>query len=330
LRVLADHQVGSSRASGAVAALPVSLSYRALAHLHAGEFDDAAALIAEAYAIAVEIEAPGMDYVDVTLAAWRGETRTIERAEAALRGAVERGEGRLVTAIEYAQAVLFNSLGRYEEAFQACRLTVDLDEMGFYSTTPSEFVEAAVRTGRRDLAVPVVDRLVERTALSTTDWAKAVGLQSRAMVADGGLAHDLHSEVVHFFDRSEGRVHAARARLQHGEWLRRAGQRQAARTRLREAFEMLTAIGAAGFAARAALELGALGDQVSSRTSGRAASLTAQEFQIARLVATGATSKEVGAQLFLSPRTIDPHLRSIFKKLGITSRRQLRDVPLTR
>jgi DNA-binding CsgD family transcriptional regulator len=331
LRVLAEYQVGSSRASGAVAALPVSLSYRALAHLHAGEFDDAASLIAEAYAIATEIGAPGMDYVDVSLAAWRGEARTIERAETFRRGAVERGEGRLVTAIEYAQTVVLNSLGRYEDALEACRPSADLDEMGFSSTVPAEFVEAAVRSGHRELAVPVVERLVERTALSTTDWAAAAGLHCRALMSVGPEADELYREAIHFFDRSEGRVHAARTRLLHGEWLRRAGHRQAARTQLREAFDMLTQIGAAGFAARAARELDALGEHVSSRIStGAAAALTIQEFQIARLVATGATSKEVGAQLFLSPRTIDAHLRSIFKKLGITSRRQLRDVPLAR
>ena len=330
-RTLADRQVRSSRSTGAVAALPVSLSYLALTHIHAGRFDDATANVAEAYAIAAEIGAPGLDHVEVTLAAWRGDERTPELAEKARRGAVERGEGRLVTAIEFAQAVFFNSLGRYDEALAACRPSAELDEMGFHSCTPHEFVEAAVRSGRRDLAVPVVEMLTERTAANRTDWASGVDLRCRALIADDAAADDLYRAAIASFERSEGRLHTARTRLLYGEWLRRAGHRRAARTSLREAHETLTAIGANGFAARAARELAALGERVAHRSSGSStARLTAQEFQIARLVATGATSKEVGAQLFLSPRTIDAHLRSIFKKLEITSRRQLRDLPLTR
>ncbi|WP_425559288.1 AAA family ATPase [Catenulispora yoronensis] len=330
-RTLADRQVRSSRSSGAVAALPVSLSYQALTHIHAGRFDDAAANVAEAYAIAAEIGAPGLDHVEVTLAAWRGEQRTAELARTARCGAVERGEGRLVTAIEFAQAVFFNSLGRYDDALAACRPSADLDEMGFHSCTPLEFVEAAVRSGRRELALPMVAMLTERTSANRTDWAAGVDLRCQALVAEGSTADDLYRAAIDSFERSEGRLHTARTRLLYGEWLRRSGSRQAARSVLREAYAALTEIGADGFAARAARELGVLGEPVGSRSArGGTGRLTAQEFQIARLVATGATSKEVGTQLFLSPRTVDAHLRSIFKKLDITSRRQLRDLPLTR
>ncbi|MEY9907204.1 DNA-binding CsgD family transcriptional regulator/tetratricopeptide (TPR) repeat protein [Catenulispora sp. MAP12-49] len=333
-RTLADRQVRSSRSTGTVAALPVSLSYLALTDIHAGRFDDATANVAEACAIAAEIGAPGMEYVEITLAAWRGDSRTAVLAEKARRGAVERGEGRLVTAIEFAQAVFFNSRGRYQEALEACRPSAELDEMGFHSCTPHEFVEAAVRSGRRELAVPMVKTLTERTGANRTEWAAGVELRCRALIAEGPAADGLYRAAIDNFEHSEGRLHTARTRLLYGEWLRRAGHRQAARTNLREAHEMLTAIGADGFATRAARELSALGERVETRPSGPgghgAGRLTAQEFQIAKLVATGATSKEVGAQLFLSPRTIDAHLRSIFKKLEITSRRQLRDLPLTR
>jgi DNA-binding CsgD family transcriptional regulator len=330
-RTLADRQVRSSRSTGTVAALPVSLSYLALTDIHTGSFNDAAANVAEACAIAAEIGAPGMEYVEITLAAWRGERRTAELAETARRGAVARGEGRLVTAIEFAQAVFFNSLGRYDEALAACRPSAELDEMGFHSCTPHEYVEAAVRSGRRELAVPMVEMLTARTGVNRTEWAAGVDLRCQALIADGAKADNLYRAAIDSFERSEGRLHTARTRLLYGEWLRRAGHRQVARTILREAHETLTAIGADGFAARAAGELRALGERVESRSAaGGASRLTAQEFQIARLVATGATSKEVGSQLFLSPRTIDAHLRSIFKKLEITSRRQLRDLPLAR
>ncbi|MFE2088609.1 AAA family ATPase [Streptomyces sp. NPDC059460] len=331
-RTLADRQIRSSRATGALAVLPVTLSYRALAHIHAGEFDDAGALIDEAYVIAAEVGAPGLDYVDVSLAAWRGdEERTTGLAEAALRGATARGEGRLVTAVEYAQAVLFNGLGRPAAALDACRAACDLDEMGFHAWIPVEYVEAAVRSGNRELAVPVLEKLTERTAASPTDWAVGVELRSRALLTEGPKADDLYREAIDRLDRSEARAHAARARLLHGEWLRRGGHRLEARTQLRAAHDMLTSIGADAFAVRAAHELGASGEHPRKRRAGaNADQLTAQEFQIARLVATGATSREVGSQLFLSPRTIDAHLRNIFKKLSITSRRQLRDMPLAR
>lgn len=115
----------------------------------------------------------------------------------------------------------------------------------------------------------------------------------------------------------------------YGEWLRREGRRSEARVELQAAYEQLSMLGAAAFAARAVRELAATGARARKRVGDAPTRLTAQEFQIARLVATGATSKEVGTQLFLSPRTIDAHLRNIFRKLGITSRRQLRDLPLT-
>ncbi|MFF9624746.1 ATP-binding protein [Streptomyces griseosporeus] len=327
-RMLADQQIRSSREAGTLAALPMTLSYRALAHLHAGEFRESAALVAEAYAISAEVGAPGLVYVDVTLAAWRGEeSRTAELAGAALRDAAQRGEGRLATAVEYAQAVLYNGLGRYEEALEACRSVLDLDEMGFHAWIPAELVEAAVRSGDREAALRVLERLAERTRSSTTDWGAGMELRSRALVCDGAEADALFGEAVARLDRSEGRVHAARARLVHGEWLRRQGRDREARDRLREAHEMLSSCGAHAFAERAARELRATGEHPARRPSPSAAGLlTAQETVIARLVATGATSREVGEQLFLSPRTIEAHLRNIYRKLGIRSRRELRDL----
>lgn len=328
-RMLADRQICSSREAGTLAALPMTLSYRALAHLHAGEFREAAALVAEAYAISAELGAPGLVYVDVTLAAWRGEeSRTAELADAALRDAARRGEGRLATAVEYAQAVLCNGLGRYEEALEACRSVLELDEMGFHAWIPAEFVEAAVRSGDREAAVRAWERLAERTRSSGTDWGAGMELRSRALVRDGAEADELFAEAVARLDRSEARVHAARARLVHGEWLRREGRDREARAQLRAAHEMLLSFGAHAFAERAARELRATGEQPARRPAPSAAGrLTAQEVVIARLVATGATSREVGEQLFLSPRTVEAHLRNIYRKLGIRSRKELRDLP---
>lgn len=328
-RVLADRQISLCRQHGALASLPVLLSFRALAHIHAGEFGDAAALVDETHSIAVDAGAPPVVYVDVSLAAWRGdEATTAALADVAMRAAHERGEGRLANVTEYARAVLYNGLGRYEEALQAARPACDLDEPGFYSWIPVEFVEAAARSGRRDLALPVMKRLSERARASRTPWAAGVELRSRALLTDGPAADELYQEAIVQLGRSEGTVHLARARLLHGEWLRREGRLSEARTRLRAAYEQLSSIGAEAFAARAARELAAAGEQVRKPKAEAQHRLTPQEFQIARLVATGATSKEVATQLFLSPRTVDTHLRNIFKKLDITSRRQLRGLPL--
>nr|WP_202488840.1 helix-turn-helix transcriptional regulator [Streptomyces sp. SID5473] len=328
---LAERQLADSRTAGALTLLPVALSYRALAHIHTGQFDDAATLVAEAYAIADEVGAPGLEYVDVTVAAWRGEeARTLELAELARAGAEERGEGRLVTAVEYAQAVLFNGLGRYDAAQEVLRPACRLDEMGFHAWILTEFLEAAARTGDRDTAAPVLRRLLDRTESTGTDWARGVALRSRALLARGPEAEECYREAIIRLDRTAGAVHAARARLVYGEWLRREGRRLEARTMLRAAHERLSAMGARAFAARAARELAGTGEHPRGRKAPTPVGLTAQEFQVARLVATGVTSREAGLQLFLSPRTIDAHLRSIFRKLGITSRRQLGQVPLRR
>ena len=148
------------------------------------------------------------------------------------------------------------------------------------------------------------------------------------MTEVGPTAEEHYREAIERLGRSRMATHLARTHLVYGEWLRREGRRQDARDQLRTAHELLSEMGADAFAARAARELRATGEHPRSRTARPADALTAQELHIARLVAAGSTSREVGAQLFLSPRTIEAHLRSIFRKLGVTSRRQLRELQL--
>ncbi|MFJ2742949.1 AAA family ATPase [Streptomyces sp. NPDC087440] len=329
-RALATRQLELVRGAGMLAELPVALSFRALAHVHAGEFADAAALVAEAHAIAAEAGTPDMLHVDVTVAAWRGdEKRTLELADVATRDARARGEGRLLSATEYARTVLLNGLGRYDAALTTCRTAAELDEISFHAWIPLEFIEAATHAGRPELAEPVLERLSERTAAAGSDWALGTELRSRALLTRGPATEKLYREAIECFARSEGAPHLARARLLYGEWLRREGRQTDARAELQSVYEQLTALGMAAYARRAARELAATGARARKRPGGAPGRLTPQEFQIARLVATGATSKEVGIQLFLSPRTIDAHLRNVFRKLGITSRRQLRGLELT-
>ncbi|MFV2178880.1 LuxR C-terminal-related transcriptional regulator [Actinomadura sp. LOL_016] len=171
-----------------------------------------------------------------------------------------------------------------------------------------------------------MDRLVERTLTSGTDWAAGIGLRSRALLTRGPGAEDLYREAIHRLERTRAVPQLARTRLLYGEWLRREARRGDARARLRRAHETLASIGAAGFAARAARELAARGDRPARPGATPLERLTPQETRIALLVAEGATSKEAAGRLFLSPRTVDAHLRTIFRKLGLTSRRQLRDL----
>ncbi|MEV4021155.1 helix-turn-helix transcriptional regulator, partial [Nonomuraea angiospora] len=184
------------------------------------------------------------------------------------------------------------------------------------------------RAGEPVRAAAALERLSPRARASGTPWALGVEARSRALMSTGPAAEELYREAIEWFGGCRRVTDLARAHLVYGEWLRREGRRKDAHEQLRTAHELLSGMGLEAFAARAARELRATGGQPRKRTAQPADALTAQELHIARLVATGATSKEAGAQLFLSPRTIDAHLRSIFRKLGLTSRRQLRDLQL--
>jgi DNA-binding CsgD family transcriptional regulator len=171
-----------------------------------------------------------------------------------------------------------------------------------------------------------MEELSANTVVSGTDWAKGVAARSQALLSAGAEADEHYRDAIELLRQCRMRAFLARTHLIYGEWLRREGRRHDAREQLRTAHTLLVEMGAEAFAARAARELRATGEHARKRTARPTDALTAQELTIARLVATGATSREVGAQLFLSPRTIETHLRNIFRKLGITSRRQLKEL----
>ena len=189
---------------------------------------------------------------------------------------------------------------------------------------PTEFIEAAVRTGVPERASAPLRRLQEISRASGTDWALGVEARSRALVSEGEEAERLYREAIERLSRTRVRVALARAHLLYGEWLRRQGRRVEARAQLRPAHEIYAAIGMEGFAERARRELVATGQTVRKRSVEARDELTAQEAQIARLAADGSTNPEIGAQLFISPRTVEWHLRKVFTKLGISSRWDLR------
>ncbi len=322
---LATRQVRIARETGALAVLPLALTYRSGTHLHAGEFAATSALIEEGGALNRSIGGAPLMYTQVLLAAWRGgRTETSTLLEFALRNASDRGEGRALTWGEYARALLHNGLGEYEAALASAQAACEHDDLGLVAWALIELVEAAARSDRPDIAAATVGRLAERTQASGTDWALGIEARSRALVSEGETADGLYREAVERLARTRVTVHLARTHLVYGEWLRREQRRTEARQHLRAAHEMFDRFGAAAFAERARRELQATGETVRKRTVEAQDVLTPQEAQVARLAAEGHTNPEIGAQLFISPRTAEYHLSKVFTKLDISSRRQLR------
>ncbi|WP_110851919.1 ATP-binding protein [Georgenia satyanarayanai] len=327
--VLATRAVRLAREAGALATLPAALNALALVLVLTGELSRAAELFAEEEAITRATGAPPLPNSRLALAAWRGQKQdTSELYARMVAGATARGEGLTVSSAEMSLAYLHNGLGSYHSALEAAAPLVELDELAHSSVALPELVEAASRAGQPDRAAVALERLSVRARASGTEWALGLAARSRALTSTGPAAEEHYREAIERLGRCRMATHLARAHLLYGEWLRREGRRQDARHQLRTAHQLLSDMGAEAFADRAARELRATGEHPRRRTAQPTDALTAHELHIARLVATGATSREVGAQLFLSPRTIEAHLRNIFRKLGITSRRQLATVRL--
>jgi ATP/maltotriose-dependent transcriptional regulator MalT len=224
-----------------------------------------------------------------------------------------------------AEAVLLNGLGRFEEAFEAARsASAHPQDLVAANWGLIELVEAGVRSGRRDAARAALDRLVRATEAAGTDWALGVQARSRALLGQGAAAEERYREAIERLGRTKVAMELARAHLLYGEWLRRESRRRDAREQLHEAHALFTRFGAEAFADRAVRELRATGESVPRRDSSATTTLTAQETQIAQLARDGLTNSEIGAQLFLSPHTVEWHLRKVYAKLGIASRRSLR------
>jgi DNA-binding NarL/FixJ family response regulator len=325
---LAWSGVRRAREAGALSVFPMSASYRAGAHVHAGEYAEASALLEEAYAVAQATHTALLVQARQMVAAWRGdEAQALELIEAGRQDATARGQGMALSIIECANAVLFNGLGRYEEALAPAQRACAQDDLSLYALALVELIEAAVHCDRQDLAATALERLSERTQASGTEWALGIEARSRALRSDSPSAEALYEEAVKRLAQGRLAPHLARAQLVYGEWLRRENRRQDAREQLRAAHDTFSRIGAEGFAERARRELAATGETARARTDGTRDVLTPQEAQIARLARAGLSNPEIGAQLFISPRTVQYHLRKVFQKLGITSRNQLGRIP---
>jgi len=325
-RAIAARQVRLVRDAGALAQLPIPLAAQGLASAWIGDFAGAAAIVAEAESVAAATGGRIAPYALLRLRALQGNE---DEASAAIASALEQaeagGQGLAATNAHWAAAVLYNGLGRYEEAMAAARqATSNTFEPWISMWALPELVEAATRGGDAELARAALGRLAEATQPCGNDLALGVEARARALLADGAAAAELYREAIERLSRTRVRTELARAHLLYGEWLRRAGRRVDAREQLRSAHDQLAAIGMEAFAERARRELVATGAKVRKRKAETRDQLTPQEEQIARLARDGLTNPEIGAMLFISPRTVEWHLRKVFAKLGIDSRAGLR------
>ncbi len=264
-------------------------------------------------------------YAAIALAGIRGrEDEATELIDGTITEATAGGQGTAVQYAHWANSILMNGLGHYEEALAAAvEASEHTPELFIATWALSELIEAATRTENAELARGALTRLGEQTEACDTDWALGIHARSRALLSDGEAAERLYREAIDRLGRTRLRPDLARAHLLYGEWLRRDGRRKDAREQLRRAHELFVTIGMEAFAERAQGELLATGERVRTRTAETRDELTPQERQIARLARDGLSNPDIGARLFLSPRTVEWHLRKVFAKLGIHSRHEL-------
>jgi DNA-binding CsgD family transcriptional regulator len=325
-RAMLTRQVGLARDVGALDQLPILLAALGTIVVWSGDFAEAAALVAESDAVGAATGIRSAPFTAMMLAAFRGdEAEAVPLIEATVADAAAAGQGIAVAYARWVEATLGNALGHPVEALAAARQASEDTATVFISMWAlPELIEAAAHSGETGAARAALTRLAEFTEAGMTDFGLGVQARSHALLSQGETAQSLYEEAVTRLGRTRLRTELARAHLLYGEWLRRENRRAEAREQLRTAHELLSAIGAAAFAERARRELAATGETVRKRTAESQAELTAQEASIARLAVEGRTNPEIGAQLFLSARTVEWHLRKVFAKLGITSRRELR------
>jgi DNA-binding CsgD family transcriptional regulator len=326
-KAVSSRQLQLARDAGALTQIATALQGKGIVVAWSGDLREATSVVAEADAVTGAAGIRIASYGGMVLAAYQGrEAEASALLATTIENATAGCEGLGVQFANWASAVLFNGLGRYAEAVVAARQASDAARELFVSHWAlAELVEACARSGNLGLAAEALERLVEAPTASGTDWGLGIVARSRALVSEDGTAEALYLEAVARLSRTPLRPELGRAHLVYGEWLRRESRRMDAREHLRTAYELLTSIGAGAFAERARRELLATGEKVRKRTDETRGQLTAQEEQIARLASSGQTNQEIGAQLFLSPRTVEWHLHKVFTKLGITSRVHLRD-----
>ncbi|HEX5900814.1 MAG TPA: AAA family ATPase [Solirubrobacteraceae bacterium] len=322
---VATRGVVVAREAGALAVLAVSANALAQAMALGGEFASAASLIAEADGVTEATGTLVAPYGALVLGGLQGrEAEAAAVIDATIDDATAGGQGAAVQYAYWARSMLLNGLGRYQEALAAAQEASDDTPELFVSVWAlSELIEAAARSDDAGRALGGLVRLAEATRAAETDWGLGIEARSRALLSEGETAERLYQEAIERLGRTRLRPELARAHLLYGEWLRRCNRRADARAQLRAAHEQLTSIGMEAFAERAQSELLATGERIRNRTIETRDDLTPQERQIAQLARDGLSNPAIGARLFLSPRTVEWHLRKVFTKLGIRSRLEL-------
>ncbi len=323
---ISEAHVRIARQAGALGELPIALGQRAYAHLFAGELVAAGSLIGEIQAATEATGSRLAPYAPVALAAFRGQPAgATALIDASRVDVVDRGEGLGLSVLDWAEALLYNGLGRYDKARAAAmRVGEHPDDLGTTNWAAAELVEAAVRSGAPDIAAEARSLLHVRASAAGTDWALGILARADALLAgDDDVAEALYVEAIERLERSRVAADRARADLLYGEWLRRRRRRIDAREHLRIAHDFFSVHGMEAFSERARVELEATGEHARRRTVATLDQLTPQETEISRLVAEGRSNREIAAQLFISPSTVDYHLRKVFRKLDVKSRTQL-------
>jgi DNA-binding CsgD family transcriptional regulator len=323
--MVAARHVAITRKTGALSELPLALDSLAVTHVFAGELATASSLVEEVGTVSAAIGGNQPPFGMLALAAIRGrESEARALIDGTIRGSTAYGQGLGVTVAHYHHSVLCNGLAQYEEAVAAAQAAAaQPQDYGAPRWALAELVEAAARSGESQLAADALEALTDATRASGTDWALGAEASSRALLSEGNVAENLYREAIERLTRTRVRVGLARAHLLYGEWLRREDRRGDARVQLGTAHELLAQFGAEAFAERARRELQATGATVRKRSIVISTALTTQEKQIARLAGEGLTNPEIGTRLFLSPHTIEWHLRKVFSKLGISSRKEI-------
>jgi ATP/maltotriose-dependent transcriptional regulator MalT len=329
LALLSARHIEVCRAAGALAPLVFALASFAMVAVWRGDFEAATALIAESAALkdvtGIRMHAPG----ELMLAAYQGRPEEASPLiSAVVSDAIASGEGLGFDVAQWTTAILHNGLGGYAKASAAAEQVVDeMLETNMTGWALAELVEGAARSGNAELAAEALRRMSAAVEhLSGSDWALGIAARSRAQLAEGAAAETCYAEAIERLGRTPFRVELARAHLLYGEWLRRASRRFDARRHLRTAYDSFASIGAEAFAERTRRELLATGEKVGRRQLGTRNNLTAQEKHVARLARDGQSNSEIGAELFLSGRTVEWHLGKVYTKLGIASRRELQTV----
>ncbi len=316
-QTLAVRQVQVARDTGALVQLRFAINFLAEMHILRGELGAAARLIEEDRPIAEVTGPPSVAHAAMMLWAWRGQEReAAELIQATAQEAADRGLGMMVNFTDIMSAMLRNGLGQHEAARDAAWRAFEHDHFGFGSLVVPELAEAAARTGDTAMVRAALEWMTERTHVTPTEWALGIEAMIRALFGEGEDAERYYRESIQRLGRTPVRAQLARSRLLYGEWLRRENRHPDARAELRAAYDMLSAMGADAFAERARRELLALGETARRPTAETVSALTPQEAHIARLAADGSTNSEIGAQLFLSARTVEWHLRKVYVKLG--------------